>query len=278
MELAKPERTLANVITAAAGFLFASKWEGHWGSFVELIVGSTLVIASACVLNNYLDRDLDKKMTRTKNRALANNRIGGVESVSYGAVLAALGFFTASLINWLTVGVLAAGYFSYVALYGLAKRYTVYSTLIGTVPGAASLVAGYTTVTNDLDQAALILFLIMLSWQMVHFYSIAIYRLKDYAAARVPIWSVKKGVKSTKVQMLTFLIIFIFSASLMTWTDYTGYIYLAGALLLGAAWLQLAVNGFNSKNGESWARQMFKFSLIVLLGMSILLAIGPILP
>lgn len=277
-ELAKPERTLANVLTAAAGFLFASQWEGDWLSFVALIVGSTLVIGSACVLNNFLDRDLDRKMARTKNRALASRQVSGVSGIIYGVFLGVLGFAVAAYANWLTVAVLATGYFSYVVLYGLAKRYTVYSTLIGAVPGAASLVAGYTAAANRLDEAAVILFFIMLSWQMVHFYAIGIYRLKDYAAAKIPVWPVKYGIKSTKIQMFIFLILFIFSSSLLTWGDYTGYFYLGGVLLLSTFWLQTAFSGYQSRDDAQWARKMFKFSLIVLLGMSVLLAIGPVLP
>lgn len=277
-ELAKPERTFANVITAVAGFLFASEWDIDWQLFILFIIGTTLVIASACVLNNYIDRDLDQKMDRTKKRALPSGRVSGRASIVYAVILGGAGFWALSYTNWLTVAILAAAYFSYVAVYGIAKRHTVYSTLIGTIPGGASLVAGYTAVTGTLDEAAAILFVIMLSWQMVHFYAIGIYRLKDYAAAKLPVLPAKAGIGRTKKHMFFYLIVFLFSTSQLKWAGYTGYIYLVAASLIGGFWLYKLIDGWSTKDSNAWARGIFKSSLIVLLVMCLLLALGPVLP
>ena len=265
-------------MAAAAGYLFASKWQIDWPVFAALIFGATLVIASAGVLNNYVDRDLDRKMTRTKKRPLASGQISDLATIVYAAVLGIAGFWILSYTNWLTWGIINAAYFSYIVVYGLAKRYTVHSTLVGTIPGGASLVAGYTAVTNRLDEATLILFLIMLSWQMVHFYAIAIYRLKDYTAAKIPILPAKKGVKATKIYMLVYLIIFIIAVSSLTVIGRTGYIYLVTMVLLGSVWLRKVIEGFSTGNDERWAQGVFKFSLAVLLAMSGMLSVGPILP
>lgn len=276
--LAKPERTLTNVVTATAGFLFVSRWHIDWRVFLLLISGLTLVIASAGVFNNYVDRDLDRKMSRTKQRALVSGRVSVKASSVYGFLLGLAGFSILTYTNWLTVAIIAGAYFAYVVVYGFAKRRTIHSTLIGTVPGGASMVAGYTAVTNQLDGAAVILFVIMLSWQMVHFYAIAIYRLRDYAAAKIPVLPVEKGVETTKKYMLGYLIVFIFAVNLLTWEGHTGYIYLAAVLILGLVWLKKAVDGFSARDNERWARGMFKFSLVVLLAMSLLIAVGPVLP
>jgi len=276
--LIKPERTITNTLTAVAGFLFASQWHIEWGVILSLIVGLTLVIASAGVFNNYIDRDLDRKMSRTKKRALASGLVSVRASSVYGAFLGLAGFWVLSYTNWLTVAVIGVAYISYVVFYSLAKRLTVHSTLIGTVPGGASLVAGYTAITNQLDSVALILFLIMLSWQMVHFYAIAIYRLKDYTAAKIPVLPVKNGVPVTKIYMLAYLILFIFAATLLTWMGHAGYVYLAGVALLSAVWLDKVLRGFSAGDNNHWARDIFKLSLVVLLVMCVLLAIGPILP
>ncbi|MBI4033465.1 protoheme IX farnesyltransferase [Candidatus Saccharibacteria bacterium] len=276
--LIKPERTITNTITAVAGYLFASRWEIDLLEFTSLITGLTLIIASANVLNNYLDRGLDSKMARTKNRALPSGRVSASGAIAYAVALGLAGFGILAYTNWLTLAIIAMAYFSYVVVYGFAKRHTVHGTLIGTIPGSASLVAGYTAVTGRLDSAALILFVIMLAWQMVHFYAIATYRLRDYATAKIPVMPVKRGVELTKRYMLAYLIIFIFAANLLTWEDYTGYIYLSAVGLLGLLWLRVVLRGFHVKNNEQWAREVFKFSLVVLLVMSVSLAVGPILP
>ncbi|HEY5549641.1 MAG TPA: heme o synthase [Candidatus Saccharimonadales bacterium] len=280
--LAKPERTLTNVLTALAGFLFASefvlgKWFYLWLA-VYLLGGLTLIIGSANVLNNYIDKDLDQKMARTKKRALPSGQISARASIIYATALGLLGFWLLLYTNWLTIGLIAAAYFWYVAVYGYAKRHTVYSTLIGTVPGGASIVAGYTAYTGKLDLAALILFLMMLGWQMVHFYAIAIYRLKDYKAARIPTLPVRRGLQVTKKYMLVFTALFIFAVSLLKWEGYTGYIYLTVMLFLGLIWLQIVMRGFTATDSEQWAKAVFKFSLVVLLGMCLMVAVGPVLP
>lgn len=276
--LTKPERTITNTITAIAGYLFASQWHIRWQLLISLVIGLSLVIASAGVLNNYIDRDLDKKMARTKKRALPSGRVSLRTSIIYAVLLGIIGFTVLVNTNSLTLIIVAAAYFSYVVLYGLAKRTTIHSTLIGTLPGGASLVAGYTAVTDRLDGAALILFLIMLSWQMVHFYAIGIYRLRDYKTAKIPVLPAKKGVGITKRYMLAYLLIFIFTASLLTWNGHTGYIYLVAILFLSLVWLQKVMKGFSTRDENQWAREVFNFSLIVLLGMSVLIAVGPILP
>jgi len=276
--LTKPERTLANVMTAIAGFLFASEWKIDWKLFLALTAGSYLVIASACVFNNYLDRRLDEKMSRTRNRVLVSGEILSVNALFLGCVLAIAGFFILSFTNQLTVEVIIAGFIGYVFVYGYAKRHTEHSTLIGTIPGAASLVAGYTAVKDNLDTAALALFLIMLSWQMVHFYAIAIYRLKDYKAAGIPIFPLKRGVRVTKFYMVFYLVIFGLSAVWLTQSSSAGYIFLAVVLVLGVLWMQKTLRGFSSIKDGVWARGVFIFSLIVLLVLSLMLSVGSVLP
>ena len=274
--LTKPERTLTNTMTAVAGFLFASRWHIDWPLFASMAIGLTLVIASACVLNNLIDRRLDKKMSRTKNRALPAGRVSPAAGLVFGIILGAAGFGILSFTNALTMAVIGVGYIGYIAAYGWAKRHTIHSTLIGTIPGGASLVAGYTAVTGQLDRAAAILFVLMLAWQMAHFYAIAVYRLKDYGAAKLPVLPAKKGVKTTKKHVLVYTILFLFAASLLTWENYTGYIYLASVLFIGAWWLKSILE--DVPTDEQWGKGVFKVSLSVLVVTSVLLALGPILP
>src|SRR3990167_10448938 len=122
--LAKPERTLSNVMTAVAGYLFASQWHISWDVFLALAAGLTLVIASANVLNNFIDKDIDQQMERTQKRALPSGQISAAASTIYAAILGLLGFWVLSYTNWLTLVIVAIAYIWYVAIYGYAKRRT----------------------------------------------------------------------------------------------------------------------------------------------------------
>jgi protoheme IX farnesyltransferase len=278
-QLTKPGIIYGNLLTALAGFLLASKWHIDWTLLLALLAGVSLVIASACVFNNYLDRGLDEKMQRTKRRALVTGAIPVSQALVYATGLGTAGF--AALIvgtNWLTVAIGVIAFVDYVVLYGLAKRRSEHGTLVGTVAGAAPVVAGYCAVTDRFDGGALILFMILVLWQMPHFYAIAIYRLKDYKAAGLLVWPVKKGLPSTKRQMLGYILAFMLANIALSLFGYTGYTYAAVMTLIGLYWLWLALQGFKTDNDRQWGRQMFFCSLIVILGLSVMLAVGPPLP
>jgi protoheme IX farnesyltransferase len=276
--LTKPGIIYGNLMTVAAGFLLASKWHIDFKLFVSLLAGTGLIIASACVFNNYLDRGIDAKMARTKTRALVSGKISARNAIIYAAVLAVLGFAILTQTNTITFIIGVVAIFSYVVLYGVAKRKTVHGTLVGTIPGAASLVAGYTAVTGKLDMGALLLFLIMLAWQMAHFYSIALYRQKDYKNAGIPVLPVVKGAKRTKLEILLYTFLFVVLVTLLSLNGYSGLVFLLVMAPLGLYWLYKGLQGFDIKKDDKWGRQMFGFSLIVLLTLSVMLSVGSVLP
>jgi protoheme IX farnesyltransferase len=276
--LTKPGIVYSNAMTAAAGFLFAAGRHVKFWDLLILLIANTLVIASACVANNYIDREIDAKMTRTKKRATASGRISAVEVCLSSATLGVLGFLILTQTNWLTFAIGAAAFFSYVVLYGIAKRRTVHGTIVGTLPGAASLVAGYTAAINRLDLGALLLFLIMVFWQMAHFYSIAIFRLKDYKNAGLPVMPAVKGVKFTKLLIILYIFAFVIASVDLSLFGYGGISYLVVMSGLGIYWLFKAINGLKARGDIKWSRGMFGFSLIVLLAFSCLLALNSLLP
>jgi protoheme IX farnesyltransferase len=276
--LTKPGIIYGNLVTAAAGFLLASRNHFYPVLLIETLLGLALVIASACTFNNYLDRGIDQKMKRTKSRALVIGTISSRAALIYGTLLGICGYFIlAAFTNWLVVGAAALAQFVYVILYGLAKRRTIYSTLIGAVPGAIPPVVGYLALTNRVDSAAVILFLILVFWQLPHFYSIGLYRYKDYKAAGLPILPVIKGETAAKRQIIGYILAFTASATLLSIYGYSGYIYLAAALVLGFGWLSVGIKNYHI-SGKLWGRQMFLLSLVVNLGISILIAFGWALP
>jgi protoheme IX farnesyltransferase len=263
----------------AAGYFMASRFHIHYLSLAGVLIGTSLTIAASCVVNNYIDRDIDKKMSRTKKRALVQGSISTVNALSFAAVLMGLGILV--LLFYTNERTLAVGYlgvFFYVVMYSIFKRKSVHGTLIGSVSGALPPVAGYVAFTNRFDLGALLLFLIMVAWQMTHFYAIATYRQADYKAAGIPVLPVVEGMQETKVQMLMNCVLFIVATSMLTFYGYTHYTYLAVTVLLGLWWLYACVKGFTAKDDVKWGKSIFKKSLVILLVLSILISIGPILP
>jgi len=272
-ELIKPGRTIANGMTALAGFLLASGRHIDFWLLLAAIGGTCLIVASACAFNNYFDRDIDSEMQRTKGRALVKGEIPAWAAIAYAAVLGAAGFTILGIYtNWPTVVAGTVGLFDYLVLYGISKRRSVYSTLIGSICGATPIVAGYTAVTGKFDLGALLLFLIMVSWQMPHFYAIAIYRKRDYAKAGLPVWSVKKGVEATTFQIIAFTMFFTVATAALALYGYAGWVYLVVSLSLAFVWLRRGWQGLTYPDSDKWARGMFGFSLLVLLGFSAAMA------
>lgn len=263
--LTKPGIVLGNLVTFAAGFLLASKGVIHPQLFLATFVGLALVMASACVFNNYIDRPLDKKMKRTKERALVTGLISGRAAIAFAVVLALLGTLLLFVYtNPLTVFVTGVGFLVYVLLYSLWKGHTIYGTAIGSIAGAIPPVVGYCAASNQLDTGALILFAMMVLWQMPHFFSIAISHFDDYAAAEIPVLPIVKGMWRAKIHMTLYIVGFILAAGLLTYFHYTGYAYLIVATSLGLLWLGLCLKGFKSTDDSAWGHHMFQLSLLLI--------------
>lgn len=270
--LTKPGIIMGNVITTASGFVLASKDHISWGLFLVTMIGLSLIIASAGVFNNYIDRAMDAKMSRTKDRALVKGLISAQNAILFGIVLGIAGVLMLSYFtNSLTVMIALTGFFVYLVLYAFLKYRSFYGTIVGSIAGGVPPIVGYCAVSNQLDEAAFLLFMILVLWQMPHFFAIAIYRYDDYAAASIPVLPITKGLYITKIHMALYIIAFIFTALLLTFTGHTGYIYGIIASVLGLLWLGLCFNGFkiNSSDDKQWAKQMFRYSLVVIMGICI---------
>jgi protoheme IX farnesyltransferase len=135
-------------------------------------------------------------------------------------------------------------------------------------------VVGYAAVTSTLDATALSLFFILVCWQMPHFFAIAIYRLKDYREAGLPVMPVRFGIPRTKIQMLIYTILFATAAFLLYFIRHLGllYVFTLGALSFG--WISLSLSGFSTRDSNKWARTMFFYSLVVILLFSLVLALS----
>jgi protoheme IX farnesyltransferase len=272
--LAKPGIVYGNLIPAVAGFLLASKGHVHWLTFIETLVGIALVIGAACAYNNYLDRGIDRLMTRTKQRATATGRISIKAVIIYATILGILGFLVLVLFtNLLTVITGIIGIVGYVAVYGFAKRHSVHGTLVGSISGAMPPVAGYTAVTDHVTLTCLCLFFMLVCWQMPHFYAIAIYREKDYRAARLPVLPIIRGYRVTKQQMLVYICGFGVFAFLIAITAKLNVVYAVVIVLLTLYWLQTGLRP-PRPSYSFWARRMFGLSLLMLLLVSLAICVS----
>lgn len=269
-QLTKPGIIFGNVVTAAGGFALASMGHLNMWLFLAMLAGLSSVIASACVLNNYIDRYSDEKMKRTRNRPLVKGTISLQNARIFAIFLIATGTSLLALYsNPLTTAMALLGFFVYVILYSFSKYLSVHGTLVGSIAGAIPPVVGYTAVSSSLDAGALILFAIVVLWQMPHFYAIAIYRLEDYSAASIPVLPLVKGTHAAKVQMLLYIVAFIGASSLPAVMNYVRYEYLFVSVPVSFIWLSICIRGFNADNEKRWARKMFLFSLVVIMAISI---------
>lgn len=273
--LTKPGIIYGNLITVAAGFILGTTGPFHDALFLETLAGISLIIASGCVLNNIIDRDIDGLMERTKGRAL----VKGLVPLTHAYTLAAgLGSFGAYLLGYFTniVTLLTglAGLFAYVFIYSLwSKRTSVYGTLLGSISGAVPPVVGYTAATGHIDLGAIILFIILVMWQMPHSYAIAIYRLSDYQHAHIPVLPLARGMRTTKIHMFEYIIGFTAFVLALYFFGYAGKLYLFTMLPLGLLWTTLSFSGFTSTDDARFGKMMFISSIIVITLFSLVLSL-----
>lgn len=232
------------------------------------LVATVLLIASACMVNNWLDRDYDKAMKRTAVRVTARGDVTASQIYWAAGILGASGV---ALLWWLVnpltavLGIIA--WVSYSIVYTLSKPRTAWSTIIGAIPGALPAAAGYTAVSGQLTATAWWLFALIVAWQLPHFYAIAVYRRSEYRAARVAVLSTKASAGQMRAVIVVTLVLFLVTAIMMAWTSLH---WLAGVLLVGlaAAWLWQAWP-YEAGRHELWARRLFGWSMYVSLGMLI---------
>ncbi|MED3624362.1 heme o synthase [Neobacillus thermocopriae] len=254
----------SNLITTFTGLWLALQFTGQ--SFLSnlhiiffTVVGSSLIIAGSCAINNYVDRDIDHLMERTKTRPTVTGKILPAKVLRAGILLIVLGtlflFFTT--ITATVIGLL--GVFSYVFLYTLwSKRQLVSNTIIGSISGAVPPLIGWAAVDANLDIIAWALFVLMFVWQPPHFYALAMRRVHEYKAAGIPMLPVVKGFKATKRSILLWVAALL---PIPIFLYQLGIPFLILATILNIGWLGLGIYGYKIKDDIKWAKLMFVYSL-----------------
>jgi protoheme IX farnesyltransferase len=275
IQITKPGIIFGNVLSVAGGFFLASKGHVDIGLFLAAVIGTSLVVASGCVFNNCIDRDIDIKMERTKNRVLVQGLVSVKLALIYATVLGILGvglLYTQA--NALAALFAVIGFVIYVGFYSLyLKRKSVHGTLVGSLSGAMPPVIGYVAVSNSFDLAALTLLVMFSLWQMPHSYAIAIFRFNDYRAASIPVLPVKRGIRVAKRHILIYILAFLLATLMLTFGGYAGLNYLAVAAAMGMYWLYMAWTGYKAKDDTVWARKLFVFSIFTITALSVAMSL-----
>lgn len=276
LQVTKPGIVMGNLVSVAGGFFLATRGPVNGWLLLATLVGVGLIIASGCVFNNYIDRDIDRKMVRTQNRPLVLGLIPVPVALAYAAALLVAGVAVLALAtNMLSVGLVLAGFAIYVGAYSLyLKRNSVYGTLVGSFSGAVPPVVGYCAVSNQFDLAALILLLMFSLWQMPHSYAIAIFRFQDYQAAQIPVLPLRRGIEVARRHILAYIIVFTLVASLLSVLHYAGVAYGVVVVGLGAWWFWEALAANYRTQPERWARKVFTLSILIITLLSVMMSIG----
>jgi protoheme IX farnesyltransferase len=275
IQITKPGIIFGNVLSVAGGFFLASKGQIDFGMFLAAVIGTSLVVASGCVFNNCIDRDIDQKMERTKNRVLVQGLVSLKLALLYATILGVAGvglLYTKT--NPLAALLAVIGFVIYVGFYSLYfKRKSVHGTLIGSLSGAMPPVIGYCAVSNSFDFAALTLLVMFSLWQMPHSYAIAIFRFNDYLAAKIPVLPVERGIRVAKRHILLYILAFLVATLMLTFGGYAGLNYLAVAAAMGMYWLWMAWKGYKAVDDTVWARKLFVFSIFTISALSFMMSV-----
>ncbi|MBS4203917.1 heme o synthase [Lederbergia citrea] len=254
----------SNLITTFTGLWLAFMFTGaHFLQSIDIVIftllGSSLVIAGSCALNNYIDRDIDPIMKRTKGRPTVTGKISGSRVLIVGFTFVFLGLAMLFMTN-ITTGIIGIiGIFSYVVLYSMwSKRLYVSNTVIGSISGAVPPLIGWAAVDPTLPPMAWMLFLLMFIWQPPHFYALAMRRVEEYRAAGIPMLPVVKGFAATKKHIIIWVAMLLPIPFFMTSLGLP-FVILATAFNIG--WLALGVIGYRMKDEIKWATLMFVYSL-----------------
>lgn len=272
LELTKPRVVALMILTAVIGMLLAVPGMVPLDVLILGNLGIALCAGSAATVNHLVDRHIDLKMARTLNRPVATGRVDPRRATVFAAVLGLAGIYVlVEHINPLTAWLTLASLVGYAVIYTMfLKRATPQNIVIGGLAGAAPPLLGWTAVTGTVEGHALLLVLIIFAWTPPHFWALAVHRKDEYAKAEIPMLPVTHGVHYTKVHILLYTIMLVVVSVLPFVTRMSGWLYFAGALVLGAGFLYWAVIMLVGKRRDA-GMQTFRYSIVYLMVLFIIM-------
>ena len=261
LELAKLRIVLLLLFTTLTAMIIAADGVPSEVILLPTLIGGALSAAGASVINQYLDRDMDARMSRTARRPIPSGRVAPINALLFGLALVVwstliLGVF----VNWLTAALALGGAIYYVFIYTiLLKRNTVLNILIGGGAGAMPVLVGWAAVTGSLTFEPMILFAIVFYWTPPHSWALALLVNSDYARANVPMMPVARGELVTRQQILWYSIQLLLVSLLPAFFGTLGAIYFLAAFALGLGLIRMAMLLIKQQDG-AMAKRTYKYS------------------
>jgi protoheme IX farnesyltransferase len=269
--LTKPGVTRMCLVTTAGGLLLPSV-EPSWITIASALVGTALAVGGANAFNMWWERGTDRLMARTRTRPLPAGRMTPTTALRFAWALS-IASIAVLLVgtNVLTAVLAASAIAGYVLVYTPLKYRTPAALVIGAVPGAMPPLLGWTAATNSIDAPGLVLFAILLVWQIPHFLAIALYRKTEYARAGIKVLPIVRGDAVAKIHAVLWVMILVPLTLLLAPLGVAGNIYTYAAFGLGAGFLGWAFTGLDNAAGPRWARNYFLASLVYLPALTLAL-------
>jgi protoheme IX farnesyltransferase len=264
--LTKPRVVLMVLVTTLAGFYLGALGSFDFRLAFNLLAGTAMAAAGTLALNQYLERDVDALMRRTRHRPLPDGRMRPVEALIFGFAITASGFcYLALATNWLCTGVTAAITVIYLLAYTPLKRVSWVCDIIGAIPGALPPVAGWAAARGSIDALPIVMFGIMFLWQLPHTFAVARLYREDYTLAGIHLLppDTRWGNPSDLVVIAASIALIAVSVapSLM---GFEGRPYLVAAAVLGAGMMAYAIAMVRAPGQAHPARRLLFASLVYL--------------
>jgi protoheme IX farnesyltransferase len=273
-ELTKPNVVALMILTSVIGMLMAVPGMVPLDALILGNLGIAMVAGAAAAVNHLVDQQVDQKMARTRNRPMAQGRIGPLQAGIFATVLGGGGMAILLIwVNALTAWLTLASLVGYAVIYTMfLKRATPQNIVIGGLAGAAPPLLGWTAVTGEVTGHALLLALIIFAWTPPHFWALAIHRKEEYAAVDIPMLPVTHGVAFTKLHILLYTLIMFLVTLLPFATRLSGPLYLLGAVVLGGGFLYWAIELLRDKNPQA-PIETFRYSIVYLMALFVVMLV-----
>ncbi len=279
LELTKPRIVLLLLFTTVTAMVLAAGGVPPIRILLPTLIGGILAPAGSGVVNQYIDRDLDAKMSRTARRPIPSGRVPPHNALLFGLCLIAISVAILGIwVNWLAAGLALVGALYYLVIYTLVlKRNSSLNIVIGGAAGAVPVLVGWAAVTGSLSLEAWLLFGIVFYWTPPHSWALALLVNNDYAKAGVPMMPVAYGEASTHRQILLFSVLLLIMALLPGLvTGMLGPVYLIGALLLSLGLIRMALKLIRGST-KALARSTYKYSTTYLAMLFLVMILDTIL-